>query len=62
MLNAIAEVRPSGREGLGVKIRAIEHLNQIGELSPEDRISGAETQSDRLAWAIVRDLMAERAV
>jgi hypothetical protein len=61
VLDAIASERSSSPKGLAVKLQAVEHVNRIGELTPDDRVTGAETQSDRLAWAIVRDLLAERA-
>ena len=61
LLDAIAAERSSSPEGLAVKLRAVEHLNRIGEMTADDRVTGAGTQSDRLAWAIVRDLIAERA-
>ena len=60
VLDAIANEGPSSPEGLGVKLQAVEHLNRIGELRPADRMAEAETKSDRLAWAIVQDLLAER--
>ena len=61
LLDAIADERSSSPEGLAVKLQAIEHVNRIGELTPTDRVTGAETKSDALAWTIVRDLLAERA-
>jgi hypothetical protein len=61
VLDAIATERSSSPEGLAVKLQAVEHVNRIGELTPDDRVTVAETQSDQLAWAIVRDLLAGRA-
>ncbi|POR40074.1 hypothetical protein CRT23_25910 [Methylobacterium sp. V23] len=60
VLDAIATERSSSPEGLAVKLQAIEHLNRIGDLTPADRITDAETKSDVLAWAIVRDLVSQR--
>lgn len=57
---AIIEARatPAGR---ALKRRAMEHFNALGELTPDDRIAEAGSHSEALAWAMVRDLMAERA-
>lgn len=61
VLNAIAAARPSSPAGWRVKLAAVEHCNRTGGLTPRDRITEAETRADALAWALVADLLAERA-
>lgn len=52
---AIIAERPRTREGLLIKLAAVERFNTYGELSWEDRFAEGAT-SDAIAWSIVRDL------
>lgn len=58
---AIAAARARTPAGWRVKLQAVQHMNRTGDLTPGDRIAETTNHADALAWAIVRDLLAERA-
>jgi hypothetical protein len=58
---AIIAERPTTREGLLIKLAAIERFNTYGALSWEDRFAESAT-SDAIAWSIVRDLSENHAL
>lgn len=57
---ALAETRATTPEGWAVKLAAMRYFNEAGELTPGDRVNGAASHSEALAWAIVRDLLEAR--
>lgn len=58
---AIIQERPATREGMLIKIAAVERFNTYGALSWEDRFAEGAT-SDAIAWSIVRDLSENHAL